>query len=436
MPHSVLEDLARGTTSAGTSATEPATDPSDAPPHLLLGITAWGFMEFCMRIGFPFEYRNPNLNGGNVIASFDGKEWLDCRGGSLRKHWLVTVLATIRDKYPLSSSYRRDAQLAWVTATHGERPVGYDLCAAIRAWLEAHGHEGRSVCEVLREEGSHHVGPAEAFLSHCQGEDVGTTLLTTSRISLFNSTMQGTVRRRLSTQPLIWIDYFVLRQCSNDFVPEQIVSTIRTIGLTVMELDLAHRYVERCFCILEAYATVKTESELVCLPTGVVKEAMCPCDGVLYPQLNVDTRAAKTRRPEDKVLIDAYIERNVGFHELDAIIRYHVLHGWRLMTFGIWVPLISDVAADHCPRAALCGCATASWLTCGLSFDLCTCFKHKVCIGFWVLNLLRCLCHFVSRLVRMGCERFRTAQTGKSGSDDCSTSSIGASEGNERSEKV
>ena len=368
-------------------------DRIQAPPHLLLGITYRGMINFLTRIGFPFAWHSPMLNHGMIVVRFDGLQWLDRQGNPLSgDSELVKELAKTREQYPLDRAYTRDASLAWVTEMCGDKLVGYDLGSTIKCWLSDNGHNGKSVCELLLEEGSSHVGQAEAFLSHCQSEPISTCLLTIGRIALFNTTMHGKVKKALKREPTVWVDYFVLRQCKNDFVPEQIVSVIGAIGLTVIELDVHNRYLKRSFCILESYATVKEHSELVCLPAGVTREARFPCDGQLYPEIHVQSKNAQTWQAKDKGLIDAYILNNVGFEKLDSIIKHEITHGWRLMTFGIWVPLCPRTAADYCPRAALCGYATMSWLTCGISFDICSRCKHRIFFGsVHVIGQLICL---------------------------------------------
>ena len=62
-----------------------------------------------------------------------------------------------------------------------------------------------------------------------------------------------------------WLDYFSLRQCTNDFDVHMILAVIKKIGCLVASIDSEHLYTKRSFCILEAYAAVaEEETTLMC----------------------------------------------------------------------------------------------------------------------------------------------------------------------------
>ena len=66
--------------------------------------------------------------------------------------------------------------------------------------------------------------------------------------------------------PRVWLDYFNLRQCGNDFKPAAVVDLIKQIGVCFIEFDTdPTAYLSRTFCALEAFAAVKGD-----VKTGVL----------------------------------------------------------------------------------------------------------------------------------------------------------------------
>ena len=98
--------------------------------------------------------------------------------------------------------------------------TGYDVAEAVKQFLRRNGHTGRSICEVLQDEGSPHVGTATVFMSHVQASHVGSLLGTLREApNLFDECTAKTI---------YWIDFFSLRQGEKDaFVPEQIVDVMK-----------------------------------------------------------------------------------------------------------------------------------------------------------------------------------------------------------------
>jgi hypothetical protein len=161
-----------------------------------------------------------------------------------------------------------------------------------------------------------------------------------------------------------WIDYFSLRQCQQDFKPEQVVMLIKEIGKTVAEIDLELVYLRRSFCILEVYATLAGGARLLCTldqrakdlrrklgeenkernkerngehkveedqQEGNAQEEDVPEDSDSEEEEEephpVSTISASTRDPADKELIDRYIEATIGFGRMDIAVTAAAITG-------------------------------------------------------------------------------------------------------------
>jgi hypothetical protein len=268
------------------------------PPHLRLGISYDGISLFLVRIGF------------------------------------------LSSRFAYNPAYTRDKSMSWIDEVHG--PVeyadcganrehkhiqppsmtGYDLCFSLRKWLKANGHGELSVCEVILldpryEDLRHHVGQAVVFYSHIQS---------VHPIATFNNLLNGMRDHEKfdKTATFWWIDYFSLRQCQNDFKPEQVVQLVEAIGITMAELpctsDLS--YFRRSFCILELYATLKGRADLM---------FSVPGDGAGMKRAleaePINTAAAATRSLDDKDLIDAFITQSLGFERMDAAVTAAAIKG-------------------------------------------------------------------------------------------------------------
>ena len=305
-------------------------------PHLLLGITRKGIEEFMQRISFPDSYARPD-----------------------HMHWVTS-------------------QYGAINTSDGGRieTVGYDLAEACRAFLEAKGCEHLSVCEFLHGEGNPHVGRASAFYSHSQMFD--------SELMVYN--MQCYEMRVLdggrtydmselwdsppepSEMSRWWIDYFVLRQCRNDWDVAQISTVIRLVGHTVAELDNDFTYLRRSFCLFELFATAQCgTARLECqlpdmfepegaaaqralkklgLKKGCVGHCVHASDGELYVRAvqavlavnQVDARAATCTWPADKAKVDALsaMSSRAALRRSKGSSRRSFCMGQRLLsTFGV-----------------------------------------------------------------------------------------------------
>ena len=103
--------------------------------------TIEGLREACELVGFPY---------------------VGYKDGNRSDAWAPTG----RYKYKRSDH----PEMAWVDTAYPNIAhfLGYDFCCAIKAWLKANGHEGKSICQVLLERGSKNVRPANLFYSHTQ----------------------------------------------------------------------------------------------------------------------------------------------------------------------------------------------------------------------------------------------------------------------------
>lgn len=263
-------------------------------PHLQLGISWQGIVEFLRQLQF-YDMFSPDEQ---TPSSLYGRYY---------------------------SEYTRPDELSWVTETvsgpfnahanpfRGEQhnATGYDLCWVIRQWLRSRGQDHLSVNEVLKAEGSPHVGEANIFWSHIQQKGVDHTL----------RCMQNAVRdhaSELPTEPFFWLDYFALRQCQRDFDPASIRRLIQKQPAFVAEVDGSLLYFQRSFCLFEVWAAA---------------EGQCKLLADTYPQTGrqltgghkIDSAAATSRDPADKVEIDEMIKATIGFAPLDALLTETVL---------------------------------------------------------------------------------------------------------------
>ena len=232
--------------------------------------------------------------------------------------------------------YRRDeTELAWVTSTVGpvkdtgddvdaRNLTGYDLAAAIRAWLKMQGQPGLSVCEVLQMRGHPGVGKANVFYSHIQ------SLCAVRCEGTFYNAVLGCdfFESELPTPTYFWMDYFVLRQCHNDFHPDAIGQVIADIGCTMVELDRKMLYLTRSFCVFELYSAIASNSKVL-LNVDASMSGMSNVQNALH-NAPIDAAQAASLHDDDKRKIDHYISSSVGFEALNAEITRAVLEGARV----------------------------------------------------------------------------------------------------------
>lgn len=217
--------------------------------------------------------------------------------------------------------------------------TGYDLVFYIRKWLTENSHDIHSVCEVilLDDKFKHirdQVGIANVFWSHIQLEPFAglyTNLLdeaeeTQRMYSTLYTLLDVDNRDSANILPprdsrYHWLDYFTLCPFQQDVVPKAIHEVIKDIGIVAAAVNIGRGigYLGRSFCILEMYGAVAGGCKLVCwtnMPT--MSKAIAR---TMFAASPVDVRAAKTRRPEDKEIIDSFIEQCPGaFDHINATI--------------------------------------------------------------------------------------------------------------------
>jgi hypothetical protein len=347
------------------------------PDHLKLGITALGFENFLRRSKWPESYRR---NDPARIA----------RGGRDVTKW-----------------------------ADGSALTGYDLCEHIKDWLRRHGHEGKSVCEVLLGEKSAHIKLcADCFVSHIQSRTVN---------QLMGTLRQAAVQHceHLPVDPALWIDYVCVRQCQKGgFNLPQIGALINEIGCTLLELDRPAKALRRSWCIFEMFVTVNQSRRLLIVDERLTTLSVCElmrlgrhfilfCSGrgakpALYAQRReelmpmIASEDMDASEPEDKETVANYIRGGVGFNELDDRIREaldsfldhnlidtrfnHVLDWVTLSACFTFVLYAIDVlfigSAALCIATLCLACVNGAWFFAWLAVA-CTKFKKKFFI--WML---------------------------------------------------
>lgn len=166
--------------------------------------------------------------------------------------------------------------------------------------------------------------------------------------------------------PRVWLDYFNLRQCGNDFKPAAVVDLIKQIGVCFIEFDTdPTAYLSRTFCALEAFAAVKGDvktgviidevhagmvnemleakpvqvraCELAARQHGASRDlishahaltpTLSPQHTHAAPSPHAQVAKAQTRRKKDKDMIDAFIVESVGFEAVDAALTKLAIEG-------------------------------------------------------------------------------------------------------------
>ena len=204
--------------------------------------------------------------------------------------------------------------------------TGYDVAEAVRQYLKSTGNSARSICEVLQQENSPHVGTATVFISHTQALHIACLMGTLKAArGLFPSCGGG--------KTLYWIDFFTLQQCQRSaFVPEQIMSVMETMEACIIEIDRDAAYIGRAFCVFEAFAAVKAGVLLQCLPKSVTDEVRDQqrWDEVLLLARKVkkmDCAKAESRYRHNTDAIKRYVSRTIGFADLNAAVSAAILLG-------------------------------------------------------------------------------------------------------------
>jgi len=222
------------------------------------------------------------------------------------------------------SAYRRPPSMRWVTDYVEDEStlVGWDLAAHIRAIFEEKGYTEFSAAQVMRamfrgRRLCSHVRACQAFLSHVQVELVGTAM----------KAMRMAARSLRVFEPSLFVDYFTLKQCQDDFKMGRIRSVIGTIGHTLMLLDPVMHVKEpsckpdlskRIWCLYEVYCTISQSKEL----QGMVSLSGLLASNAYGSVQDIDDVAeALSRKREDKVKILQAIEQEIGIDEINGQLR-------------------------------------------------------------------------------------------------------------------
>ena len=121
----------------------------------------------------------------------------------------------------------------------------------------------------------------------------------------------------------IWLDYFVLRQCQDDFNLEAIRTAIKEIGCTLIELDSKRRYLTRAFCIFDTSCAVERRDAKLLVLTQTEPDEMRRA----LKSTPVNSVEAQTSSKEDKQQIDRFICDTFGFAAFDQQVTDALIAG-------------------------------------------------------------------------------------------------------------
>ena len=144
--------------------------------------------------------------------------------------------------------------------------------------------------------------------------------------------MEGDAKLKHFEKKFFWLDYFCLKQCAADFNLHLILGLIKRIGFMVASIDRDFEYVERKFCILEAYAGVADkDTKLVAHhsggDSGAGDRASRFRKSQIDTQIKINCAEAKTRNKKHAEIIDDFIKNGtflydaVGYEEIDKTLK-------------------------------------------------------------------------------------------------------------------
>jgi tetratricopeptide (TPR) repeat protein len=134
-----------------------------------------------------------------------------------------------------------------------------------------------------------------------------------------------------------FIDYLCIRQCLNDFAVPQVLSSIKTMGVVLVELGTDWQSEEallrRIFCVLESFAATLSKGQLlVCGPVLQDREQVgellqAATDSVENKEVIDSRNKATCRWKDEEIKIRRYIEDSVGYNKLDKIMLAAIVRG-------------------------------------------------------------------------------------------------------------
>jgi hypothetical protein len=204
----------------------------------------------------------------------------------------------------------------------------------------------------------------------------------------------------------VWIDAFSLRQTAekreNRWDPNQIAALIKKIGCTVATVDNTRRFLTRSMCIMESFATITTGGQLLIRPAlndwlpdifdaentdesqmdmgehslGPLLKGLahsspaypyCCLAYWLAPQVKFDAANAETSDPEDKAMVDRWIqERPGGFETVNQTMEREMrkqqgMLGLNRAISGVNLCLLPCLLSSPCICALACQDSLPRW---------------------------------------------------------------------------
>jgi len=200
-------------------------------------------------------------------------------------------------------------------ASGSKKETGYDLAKYIRNFMEAKDYNRFSVAEVMCTAKYPGVGKAKAFLSHAQAE---LCVLTTANLFKAAGYAAGDGDRSKRTTIPVFVDYFCLRQCRNDFNPSMVRRAIKRINFTIACMTLAQdgvsvEMMSRVWCGFEIYCTTKDKVRFWAVFAKSSDLEGCDMQ-LMIPESATSFRFqdCESSKPNDKGILMEYIESLPG----------------------------------------------------------------------------------------------------------------------------
>lgn len=345
-------------------------------PHLRLGITADGFTRVMRDLGLL------------TLSPEEPSRWV------LMSDWIRgDELVSLRRTYPENE--------AWLAQQFPDTLTCYDVNVVIRMRNSDERTQNQSWLEKLLDrcpdEWSSDIGPADFFLSHVQAEHPDFTLAAIKQVA-FNimTNRPGPMLKKMKTQgnfnPRAWIDLTSLRQSESDFQIDEIVSLVREVGAVVASIDEQHAYLDRSFTLLEVYAALIGEAELV-MTISNSRSSLLVDTEPLERLPTVVSANAQCRHDRSRTIIAQYIHDNIGFEafdrKLNRAIQDRLLQIQRSRTWHDCCLL-----GVCCPRTVLCWARSMARCACGVRCEIlctrvCRCSTH-LCPSVVAIPMQRC----------------------------------------------
>jgi len=224
-------------------------------------------------------------------------------------------------------------------ATKGIFPVGYDLIRAIKDKLRAKkleqptysiaevmfalGHPGVVLLSAFRRSENPLSSNLFVFVSHVQAEAVQDT---------FTALKNYAHRTWNVREPYFWIDYFMLRQLTSDFILKKISVTIEALGRTLLiseSVEECPNAMKRTFCVYEMYCTLKAKKTLCVMPIAVPGFCQKIAPHCCRTDFEVDMKHAQCSNEEDRKAINEKIEEEITFDKANEQVKKAITNAYR-----------------------------------------------------------------------------------------------------------